>query len=98
MILTRVELTKLGGVGVGQALQEVLHLGLAHVVQVDQGIEAVELLEPLLGPLRDIAGLTLLSGWRERRTVSRTSTLTRAVSSLGWLSCCFTWYSGERSR
>ena len=59
MILTRIELTKLGGVGVGQALQEVLHLGLAHVVQVDQGIEAVELLEPLLGPLRDLAGLHL---------------------------------------
>ena len=39
---------------------------------------------------------TLLSGWRERRTVSRTSTLTSAVSVLGWPSCCFTWYSGER--
>ena len=42
-----------------------------------------------------LASFTLLSGWRERRTVSRTSTLTSAVSSLGWLSTCFTWYSGE---
>ena len=53
-------LTQLGGVGVWQALQVLLHLGLGHLVQVEQGSEAVELLQPLPGPLRDLAGLHLV--------------------------------------
>ena len=61
-ILESTELTQLGGVGVGQALQEVLHLSLGHGVQVDQGREAVELLEPLPCPLRDLAVLHLALG------------------------------------
>ena len=43
-----------------------------------------------------LAFITLLSRWREMRTVSRMLTLTSAVLDLGWLSTCFTWYSGER--
>ena len=58
-ILGSTELTQLGGVGVGQALQEVLHLSLGHLVQVDQGREAVELLEPRPCPLRDLTGVHL---------------------------------------
>ena len=55
------ELTQLRGVGVGQALHEVLHVSLGHRVQVDQGREAVELLEAFLSPLRDL-GVDLALG------------------------------------
>ena len=59
---TSIVLTELGGVGVRQALQKVLHLDVGHLVQVDQGVEAVKLLEARLGPLRDLAGLHLALG------------------------------------
>ena len=55
-------LTQLGGVGVWQVLQEVVHLSLGHLLQVDQGREAVELLQPLPGPPRALLPVHLALG------------------------------------
>ena len=78
-MFTSIELTQLRGVGLGQALQEVLHLSLGHLLQVDQGSEAVELLEPLLGPLRDLAGHLAFRVERENDSVEDVLLLHRVL-------------------
>ena len=79
-MFTRIALTQLTGVAVGQALQEVLHLSLGHLLQVDQGSEAVELLEPLLGPLRDLAGHLAFGVETEKDSVEDVHVDQRSVS------------------
>ena len=65
------QLTELASIGVGQVVQEVLHVLLGHLLQVDQVGEAVELLQSLLCLLRYLGGLDIVEGWRLSRTVSR---------------------------
>ena len=55
------QLTELASIGVGQVLQEVLHVLLGQLLQVDQVGEGVELLQPLLRLLRHLRGLDLSS-------------------------------------
>ena len=55
------QLTELASIGVGQVLQEVLHVLLGQLLQVDQVGEGVELLQPLLRLLRHLRGLNLSS-------------------------------------
>ena len=53
--------TELASIGVGQVLQEVLHVLFGQLLQVDQVGEGVELLQPLLRLLRHLGGLDLSS-------------------------------------
>ena len=55
------QLTELASIGAGQVLQEVLHVLLGQLLQVDQVGEGVELLQPLLRLLRHLRGLDLSS-------------------------------------
>ena len=55
------QLTELASIGAGQVPQEVLHVLLGQLLQVDQVGEGVELLQPLLRLLRHLRGLDLSS-------------------------------------
>ena len=55
------QLTELASIGAGQVPQEVLHVLLGQLLQVDQVGEGVELLQPLLRLLRHLRGFDLSS-------------------------------------